>query len=408
MENKAFDRSKRFDLLRLNKFYLFWCRFFVDLNALNAVVQLFYLQRGVTLSQIYFLGIAFSVGVLIFDIPSSYLADRWGRKNTIFLGVLINILANGYLFVARGFWPFFIDTFILAASYSFFFGVEDAFLYDNSKEMKQEGIVIKTAGKYAAAGRISKILTPLFGAIIAKNLTSLQFDILLFINFVSSCFAAFFAFKLTEPKRFIAKFQTQLSIFKDGLSTFWNTEALRVFALNKSSIFIASFIFWRFYQDALYTRGFSVLLLGLIYPVSNAILVSVFVLAPKITEKINYSLIFNSVVYITLGASILFILTDFKLALYLSSIILLSVATVRDPFFFQQIHYRIKSYNRATSSSILGIFKNLSDIPLLLLSGYIASFGGKWIMVIPITLSLITIVFFRIKPKYIVLSYNED
>jgi MFS family permease len=358
----------------------------------------------VTISQIYFLGIAWSVGTLIFDIPSSYLADKWGRKNTIFLGVIINVLANGYLFFAHGFWPFFFDTFVLAASYSFFFGVEDAFLYDNAREMKQEGIVLKTAGKYSSAGRLSKILIPLGGVLIAKNLSAIEFNFLLFINFISSCFAVVFALKLVEPKKYIEKFRTQIGIFTDGVSTFWNTEALRVFAFNKILIFIASFIFWRYYQDALLSRGFSVLLLGLIYPVSNAILVSAFVLAPKISEKIQYPLIFDSVIWATLGASLLFVLTENKLALYFSAIVLLTIATIRDPFFFQQIHYRIKSYNRATTSSILGIFKGLSDIPLLLLSGYIASFGGKWIMTLPIALSLIAITFFRIKPKYIVKS----
>lgn len=395
------DRA-RFEILRRNKFYLFWCRFFVDLNALNAVVQLFYLQRGLTVSNIYYLGIAFAIGVLIFDIPSSYLADKWGRKNTILLGIFVNVIANGYLFFANGFWPFFIDTFVLAISYAFFFGVEDAFIYDNAKEMKQEGIVIKTAGKYSAAGRVSKILTPFIGVLIAKNLSAAEFNILLFINFISSCLAVFFAMSLNEPKRFIEKFRTQISIFKDGLTTFWNTKALRALALNKTLIFIASFIFWRFYQDALYARGFSVFVLGLIYPVSNAILVLVFILAPKITERVNYSLVFNSVVWLTLGSSILFLITDFKLALYFSAIILLTVATVRDPFFFQQIHYRIKSYNRATTASILGVFKNVADIPLLVLSGYLASFGGKWIMILPITLSIIAIVFYRIKPEYIV------
>lgn len=398
--------STRFEVLRLNKFYLFLCRFFVDLNAINAVVQLFYLQRGVSISQIYFLGIAFAVGILLFDIPSSYLADKWGRKNTILLGVFINVIANGYLFFAQGFWPFFLDTFVLAISYSFFFGVEDAFIYDNAREMKQEGIVIKTAGKYAAAGRVSKILTPFLGVLIAKNLSPSEFNILLFINFISSCFAVFFAAKLVEPKRFIEKFRTQISVFKDGLSTFWNTKALRTFALNKTSIFIASFIFWRFYQEALLTRGFSVFLLGLVYPVSNAILVSVFVLAPKISEKLNYPLVFNSVVWATLGVSALFVLTDFKLTLYFSSIVLLAVGTIRDPFFFQQIHYRIKSYNRATTASILGVFKNVADIPLLLLSGYLASLGGKWIMILPITLSFIALIFFRIKPEYIVKKSN--
>ncbi len=354
------------------------------------------------------MGIAWSIGTLLFDIPSSYLADKWGRKNTIFLGVIVNVLANGYLFFARGFWPFFIDTFILAISYSFFYGVEDAFLYDNAREMKQEGQVLKTAGKYSIASRLSKILTPFVGVLIAKNLTSLQFDILVLINFISSCFAVWFAANLTEPKRFISKLASKLNIFTEGLKTFWNTESLRIFALNKTMIFIAGFIFWRYYQDALLNMGFSVLLLGFLYPVFNAILIGTFVLAPKITEKISYPFIFGSVVWATLAASILYVITDNKLVIYISAIVLLTVSAIRDPFFFQQIHWRIKSYNRATVSSILGIFKVVSDIPLLLLSGYIASFGGKWIMVLPIALSLIVLLFFKVKPSYIIKNHIKD
>lgn len=379
----------------------------MDLNALNAVVQLFYLQRGISISEIYYLGVAWSIGTLLFDIPSSYLADKWGRKNTITLGVAINVLANLTLFFANGFWLFFINTFILAISYSFFFGVEDAFLYDTLREMKQENIVLKTAGKYASAGRISKILTPLVGVLIAKDLAPSQFNILLLINLLSSCLAVIFAINLVEPKKYVEKYKEKLSVFTDGLKTFLGTEALRVFAVNKTLIFIASFVFWRFYQNALFNVGFSVLLLGFIYPVSNAILVLIFVYAQKISKIVPYTLIFDSMVYLTLFASLLFVFTDNKLALYFCSIVLLTVATARDPFFTQQIQWRLKSYNRATTGSILGIFKGAIDIPVLLLSGYIASFGGKWVMALPISIALLILLFFRVKKKYIQLEYNS-
>lgn len=396
--------AERFEILRRNKYYLFWCRFFVDLNALNAVVQLFYIARGVTLPQIFLLGIAWSVGTLMFDIPSSYLADRWGRKNTILTGVIINVLANGYLFFAHGFWPFFLDTFILAISYSFFFGVEDAFLYDTLREMKQEKVVLKTAGKYASAGRISRILTPLIGVLIAKDLSESQLNILLLINFLSSCLAVFFAIGLSEPKKFLEKYREELNVFKDGVKTFLTNEALRAFAFNKALIFIASFVFWRFYQKELFDLGFSVFLLGLIYPVSNAILVTVFVTAPKISEKLSYSFFLNFITWTTLISTVIFLLSYNKLILFFTSIILLTVATVRDPFFTQQIQWRLKSYNRATTSSILGIFKGASDIPVLLLSGYVATFGNRWVLTIVIGLSLVTLIFFRIKKKYILLA----
>lgn len=397
----------RFNLLRRNKFYLFWCRFFVDLNAINSIVQLFYIQRGVGVAEIYYIGIAWSLGSLLADIPSSYLADKWGRKKTILAGVLINVIANAYLFWAYGFWAFFIYTFIFAVSYSFFYGVEDALLYDTLREMKQEKIVLKTAGKYASAGRITKILIPIIGILIAKDLAPGQFNILLAINLISSCVAVYFAWRLVEPKKFKEKLKAKIGAFTHGLQTFLGSKILRTFAFNKSLIFIASFIFWRYYQNALYEFGLGVFLLGLIYPVSNAILVGFFILAPKISEKIERSNILNSVTLLMITSLLIFIFTDNKLALYFCSIILLSLATIRDPLFTQQIQWRLKSYSRATTGSILGIFKNVSDIPILLMSGYLASFGGKWVLVLPLAISIIVLIFFRIKKEYIITEYNR-
>ena len=393
--------TDRFNVLRRNKFYLFWCRFFVDLNALNAVVQLFYLQRGLSLSEIYITGVAWSLGTLIFDIPSSYLADHWGRRKTILTGVLINVFASAYLFWAYGFWSFFIYTFVFAISYSFFFGVEDALLYDTLREMKQEGVVLKTAGKYASAGRLSKVFIPLLGVVIAKDLLPSQFNVLLSINLISSCIAVYFAWGLVEPKRFTEKFKSELNAFSDGLKTFLDSVVLRSFAFNKSLIFIASFVFWRYYQNALLDFGFSVFLLGLIYPVSNALIVLFFIFLPKISTWFERVKIMNNVVYLTLFSFIVFIFTQNTLALYVCSIILLTIATIRDPLFTQQIQWRLKSFNRATTGSILGIFKGVSDIPVLLLSGYLSSLGGKYVLVLPVILTLIVIIFFRIKKEYI-------
>ncbi len=394
--------NPRFNELRRNKFNLFWCRFFVDLNALNSFVQLFYLQRGVSVPQIYLTGVAWSLGTLLFDIPSSYLADRWGRRKTILTGVIVNVIANAYLFWAYGFWSFFLYTFIFAISYSFFFGVEDALLYDTLKEMKQEKVVMKTAGKYASAGRISKILVPILGIFVAKDLAPSQFDFLLSINLISSIVAVYFAYKLVEPKKFEENLKLKLSVFKDGIKTFLESKILRSFAFNKSLIFISSFVFWRYYQNALLERDFSVFLLGLIYPVSNALLVMFFVLAPKITEKIERLHIINGVAWVAFVSLVVFIFTENTLLLYLMSISILTVATIRDPLFTQQIQWRLKSYNRATTGSILGIFKGVSDIPVLLLSGYLATFGGKWVLVTSVMLALIVIIFFGIKKEYII------
>ena len=84
--------------------------------------------------------------------------------------------------------------------------------------------------------------------------------------------------------------------------------------------------------------------------------------------------------------------------------LLIIIGVIRDPFFNQQIQWRLKSQNRATTSSVMGLLKSLLDIPILLLSGYLASLSSQAIMLVPIVLSLVALIFFRIKKEDILLE----
>ncbi len=397
-------KNARFEKLRRNKFLLFACVFFMQLNALQAIIQLFYLNRGLDVSQIFYLGIAWSVASLVFDIPTSYLADKWGRKNTLILGIFVNIIANFLVFYSYGFMAFVINTFILSASFSFFSGVEDAFMYDNLKEMKQEGVVLKTSGKYAIASKLSKMFTPLLGVLIAKELLSSQFDILLGINFVSSCLAIVFSFFLVEPKREINLSNNYIEQLKSGLIILKNNHLLQTIALNKSILFIASFMFWKFYQVILHNAGITVLALGIIYVLHNLIIIFVFSRTSIIFQKINKVAIFEFPIWLTLIGSTFFWITNKPWFMYILSVAIIITGIIRDPFFNQQIQWRIRSENRATITSMILFVKSILDIPVFLISGYIANFGVKNIMVVPIILSLIIIVFFRIKKEDILIA----
>lgn len=397
----------RFKTLRRNKFLLFWCRFFIELNALQAIIQLFYLQRGVSMSQIFYLGIAWSIATIIFDIPTSTIADKWGRKKAIVLGVAINIFANITMFFSYGFIPFFITTFLFSVSFSFFSGIEDAFLFDTLKEMKQEGVVLKTSGKYGIAAKASKVVTPLLGVLIAGGLTVLQFNLLLGINLISSCIALIFSVLLVEPKRHIGNKFTHLELLKDGFLQLRKFPILRTFAFNKTFLFIASFIFWKYYQKPLTEMGISVLLLGFLYMIFNSIIILVYSKAEFIFNRFNKRYIFEFPVWVTLLCSLIFAFSTNKWLSYFVSIFLIFTGIIRDPFFNQQVQWRLKSQNRSTVGSMLGLLKSFFDIPILLLSGYLASFGSMAVMTVPVLLSIVTLIFFRINSHDILTSPME-
>lgn len=371
---------------------------------MQAIIQLFYLHRGLSLPQIFYLGIAWSLASLIFDIPTSFLADRWGRKKTILLGVFINILANLGLFFSFGFVSFFVNTFILSLSFSFFSGVEDAFLYETLKEMKQEGVILKTSGKYAIATKSSKLLTPLIGVLIAHSLSDTQFNIILSINLLGSIIALIFAGLMVEPRSEGQPIASRLQHLKDSFSVLLSSSILKTISLNKTLIFIASFVFWKTYQKPLSDMGLSVLMLGVLYPIFNSLSILVFSRTEFIFNKFNKRLIFELPVWITLIGSLVFALSSSRWLSYSLSVFLIITGVIREPFFTQQIQWRLKSQNRATTGSAIGLLKSVLDIPILLLCGYLASFGWRVVMVVPILLSTLTLIFFRLRQDSILIA----
>ncbi len=395
--------NPRVNQLIANKYNLFWCRFFVELNALQAIMQLFYLHRGLNISEIFYLAISYALASLIFDIPTSFLADTWGRKKTIIVGVILNVLVNISLFFVYGYVPFFISTFFLSLSFTFFAGVEDAFLYDTLKELKQENLVLKTSGKYQIAARASKMIIPLIGAIVASNLSAIQFNYLVAINLITSIIAILFSMKLVEPMHSESLLISKMSLIKKSAREILSDRVLITIMLNKTLLSMACIAFWKFYQTCLVDLGSSVLMLGIIYLLSNLISIFVYSRTTAIFSKINKPLIFNIPVLIFIFGSVVFTMSQNLWLTYIVSILVITTGTIRDPFFNQQIQWRITSHNRATTSSVMGILKNTLDIPIFLIIGLLSNYGIVAIMSVPILMTVVLIIFFRLKKEDILL-----
>lgn len=86
-----------------------------------------------------------------------------------------------------------------------------------------------------------------------------------------------------------------------------------------------------------------------------------------------------------------------KYLIYIAITFFFSIASVRDPYFTELLQNKLKSYNRATSTSLLNFFKSVLDIPLLLLSGLMAFGNIKNTVIIPIAIFIFVIIFVRIK-----------
>lgn len=375
---------------------MFGTRFFIETKTIFAVVQLFYLSRGLSTSQIIYLSLFWSLATFVCDLPSSILADKFGRKRLLMVGIFLISLSNIFLFVAHGFWQFVFFSLINAAGYSFATGADTALLYDSLKESGEEESVARVSGKYFSAASLPKIIMPLLGSLIAKNLLFWQFGVVIGIDFMGTIISLVLAGFLTEPmvKEKVANI---FGLLKDGFKLVTNDKILLKFAFNKTFVLEAAFVYWRVYQLFLQGVHMPVIFLGLVYTAFQGITFLTHWNTEKVQKFVgptNFALI-PQVVGLT--GIILSLITTNLIILFICCVAIILVGTFRDPFFLTQMQVRIPSFNRATATSTLNTIKNIMDIPILLLIGYLASINMNYVLVVSGILFAISIVFFRIR-----------
>jgi MFS family permease len=205
--------------LQKNFARMFWVRVFLNIRFLNIVISLFYISRGLTLQNIIMLPIIWAITTMIFEIPSSYLADTWGRKKTILLAVGFAAMQMSVFMIAQGFWEMAIGMFfygLLSASIS---GTDVALIYDTKKELGQDES-LSVIGKYWSGMNFGKIISTFVGAYIAKDLTEIQFQLLLVIDIIFIFLAGIVASRLIEPNHKMDVEAQEAGIIRDAVKIF--------------------------------------------------------------------------------------------------------------------------------------------------------------------------------------------
>jgi len=385
-------------LLR-NPKLLFWGRALTELKTLNGLVTLFYLHRGVSLEQVFYLGIVWSLTTLLFEIPSGYLADRFGRKKTLILGTVFLIASIATNFTAHGFWAFAGVMTLLSAASSCFSGTEEATLYDSLVEVGKEKEMTAFNGRLYSARHIFKIFLPTIGVLIASQLTDGQFKILISFDLLAAVAAFIILLFLIEPRHLSSVAQKEIGILKESFITLKNHPFLFRAALNKIIIFVMGFLIFRAYQPFLVDKGLPVIFLGIYYFVIHAI---VFVLHWKIgliEKKFGAAKILTWSVIISVPLLALLTIVENPYILFITILLITLLETGREPVFAEAMNQRIKSGSRATTLSNLNFIKGIIDIPLLFLTGWLTQYQMENVFYVCIVLCLIVLIFFRVKEK---------
>lgn len=234
-----------FNSLKFNIYKLYiiqasrWAMFYIP------IFVLFLQENGLNMQQILTLQAIFSIAITLFEVPSGYLSDKLGRKNTIIIGSIFSFIGLYTYYSSFSFLGFLTAEILLGIGVSFVSGSDSAMLYDTLEAEGNKEKYRKTEAVYQSIGNFSESFSSIIGGFIA--LASLRYTFV--PNLVLALIAILVSFTLKEPiKQTIATrtnpFKEILQIVKYSLKEHKEVAALIFYAglINTCTLLMVFFI----------------------------------------------------------------------------------------------------------------------------------------------------------------------
>lgn len=348
-----------------NLWKLYAIRFFYNLIPAYVIERLYWEARGMTIQMVVYTEIIFALTVVLAEVPSGIMADKWGRKRMIVLASLLGCCEFLILIFATEFWHFALVVFLAGIGMSASSGAENALLYDSLLEEGKEEDFEKYLGRLNAFDLVSIILAALCGGLLA-NLYGFEFNY--WISLVAMAVSLGITFLLVEPARPGHNDDDQSipirTYIRTSVQFFRNNPGVCLVVL--SGMVTGSAInfldeFWQIYLDRLgipvvYFGVFSAAIFLIRLP-GNVIAytlkgrISLRVLLYAVTAVIAVGFIYISVVQHYSSLAAMFLMCLF--------------AGMIEPLVAGYLHHRTDSSMRAT----MGSFQSLGENAVLMVTG---------------------------------------
>ncbi len=181
--------------LRKNIPLLYVFSFFWLAMVIIPVMVPFFASKGLSLSDVFYLQAIFAFFVVLFEIPSGYVADMLGRKNALVAGSLCHGLGFSWLCFADGFADLVVFEMTVGIGLSLLSGADLSLLYD-SQEALGQSTMEKSRG--IANMRFINSCAEGVAALIGGMLIAFSFDAVVLVNAVFAWMPLVIAVQLTE------------------------------------------------------------------------------------------------------------------------------------------------------------------------------------------------------------------
>ncbi|MFP5492795.1 MAG: MFS transporter [Bacteriovoracia bacterium] len=174
-------------------FFSFFTMFFVSLPVWVPYFQ----GKGFSMQDVFVVQAVFACAVALFEVPTGYFCDLYGRKNTLVFGGMAYALAFTWLAFAESFWGVIAFELGAALAFSLISGADVALLYDSLAHESQREDKTRALGNMQFAQLISEAGGAVLGGVLAGYALSLPFQ----VQAVLAWFPLIIALTLTEGVR---------------------------------------------------------------------------------------------------------------------------------------------------------------------------------------------------------------
>lgn len=357
-----------------NVWKLYAIRFFHNLIPAYVIERLFWEQRGMTIPMVVYTELIYAVTVVLLEIPSGIIADKWGRKRMMILNAFFGCCEFLILLYATKFWHFAAAVLLAGIGRSACSGAENALLYDSLLVSGKEQLFEKYLGRLNAWDFAAAIIAALSGSVLASWWGyELNYWLSSVGMFVSLCFSLL----LVEPKVRSNRDDTPIPIRDYVTASFkFFRNNLDVCLVLLSGMIVGAAVnfideFWQLYISRI---GIPVFYFGLFSAGLSLLRLPGNMLAYKIKDRIRYRVLISGV-FLIIAVGLLYISTVKGYSSLVVLFLICIVSGLIDPLAAGYLHHRIDSSMRATIDSFQSL--GLRAVVIIIGLGF-GFFSSRW------------------------------
>jgi len=243
------------------KLYIF--NMVLGLMLFAPIVVLFWQENGLSLTQIMILQSLFSICVILFEIPTGYFADVYGRRLSFIIGSVCFTIGIITYSIGQNFMQFLFAELFWAAGRAFISGADSAMVYDTLLEMEKPKDYKKVWGNIHFIHLFTLSIASILGGIIGEY----NFRYTLYAMIPFFIFLAPISFTLKEPKKHktMHKKGELAKTFKIVFKTLSKDSKLLWLIIYSGLIFGLNNAGWLLYQPYFKHIGIPVFFFGIIW-----------------------------------------------------------------------------------------------------------------------------------------------